>query len=157
MIRRHTWISALVGGLVVVPSLFGAAPKELPEGAQKELKALEGKWRVVKVVFSDREAVHDEDSDLVFSFKGSAIDFAKSGSGVVVALDAATDPRCLDFKMLKGFGVLKEGATYESVYKRDGDTLSWAVHVGREKNRPVTFEKPADPGTLVIVMSRVNE
>jgi uncharacterized protein (TIGR03067 family) len=158
MIRRHAFITALVGGLVVVASLFGAPPKELPDAARKELKALDGKWRVTKVVFSDREAIHDEDDNgLVFSFKEGAIDFAESGSGVVVELDPATDPRCLDFKTLKGFGVLKEGSTYESIYKLDGDALTWAVHVGREKNRPVTFDKPTDPGTLVIVLNRVKD
>jgi uncharacterized protein (TIGR03067 family) len=157
MIRWHASVPALVGGLVVVTSLLGDPPQELPEAAKKELKALDGKWRVVKVVFSDREALHEEEDGLIFSFNGRAIDFAKSGSGVVVALDPETDPKCLDFKTLKEFGVLRAGSTYESVYKLNGDTLTWAVHVGREKNRPVSLDKPTDPGTLVIVLSRVKK
>jgi uncharacterized protein (TIGR03067 family) len=146
----------MLAGLLAV-SGAGAPSQELPEAAKKEIKALEGRWGVVKVVFFDRESIHDPDDRLIFAFKGNTIDFAKSGAGVIVELDSGTDPKCLDFKLLKGFGVLKKDATYESAYKIDGDTLTWAVHVGREKNRPLTFDTPADAGTLVIVLTRVKE
>ncbi len=146
----------LLAGMLAV---FGpvALPAELPEASKKELKALEGKWGVAKVVFSDREAIHDPDDRLIFTFEGNTIDFAKSGSGVIVALDPGTVPKCMDFELHKEFGVLKKGTTYESTYKIDGDRLTWAVHVGREKNRPLTFDKPADASTLVIVLDRVKE
>jgi uncharacterized protein (TIGR03067 family) len=132
-------------------------PKELPAAAQKELKTLEGKWRIVIVVHPDREAPRDDDGE-VFEFKGNAIDFAEgSGTGQVVGLDLETDPRCLDFTMRKGFGVLREGATFESIYKLDGDTLTWALYVGRGKSRPTAFDKPTVEGGMVIVLKRVKE
>jgi uncharacterized protein (TIGR03067 family) len=150
------------GSVVVLAGLLAAlgpvaSSKELSEGAKKELKALEGKWEVVKVIFSDREAIHDEENRLIFTFKGNSIDFAKSGLGIIVELDPSTDPKCLDFKLLKEFGVLRKGSTYESIYRIDSDTLTWAVHVGREKNRPLTFDKPTDAKTMVIVLNRVKE
>jgi uncharacterized protein (TIGR03067 family) len=132
-------------------------PKELPVAAKKELKALEGKWRILMVRHPDREAPRDDDGE-VFEFKGHAIDFADgSGAGEVVELDPETDPKCLDFKMSKGFGVLKTGATFESSFELDGDTLTWAVYVGRGKYRPTTLDKPAVEGVMVVVLKRVKE
>ena len=157
MFRKAAWMLTVAIGLGSA-MLWGNEPKELPDAAKKELKALEGKWSVEKVVHSDRETTPGDDDDkLIFSFKGSTIDFAEFASGVIVELDPTTEFKCLDFKMLKEFGVLKKGTTYESIYKLDGDTLTWAVHVGREKSRPVTLDKPTDAGTLVIVLTRVKE
>lgn len=131
-----------------------AAPsKELPEAAKKELKALEGKWRVVKFLHSDRETTPGTGEDEVtVEFKGGTIDFAGSATGSVVALDPTTDPKCLDFK-----GLYKKDTIYESVYKRDGDTLTWAVYHGQGRSRPTAFDKPTDAGVMVVVLNRVKE
>jgi uncharacterized protein (TIGR03067 family) len=118
------------------------------------LKTLEGKWRAVKFLHSDRETTPEA---FVVEFKGDAIDFDRSATGAVVALDPATDPKCLDFKMRTGFGILKQGATYESVYRRDGDTLKWAFYHGRGKSRPTAFGRPTDPAVMFMVFSRVKE
>ena len=146
------------GPVVVLAGLLaGSGPvaptKELPEAAKNELRALEGKWRVVKFLHSDRESTPGTGEDEVtVEFKGGTIDFAGSATGVVVELDPATDPKCLDFK-----GLYKKDTIYESVYKRDGDTLTWAVYHGRGKSRPVSFDKPTDAGVMVMVLNRVKD
>ena len=151
------------GSVVLLAGLLAAAgpaapSKGLPEAAKKELRSLEGKWRVAKFLHSDRETTPGEGDDaVVVEFKGNTIDFAGSATGVVVELDPATDPKCLDFKALVGSGVFKKGSTYESVYKLDGDVLTWAVYVGRGKNRPTAFDKPTDAGVMVMVLNRVKE
>src|SRR5262245_39429907 len=145
--------SVVVFAVLVAASGAAAPPRELPEAAKKELKALEGKWRVTKFLHSDRETTPGEGDDaVVVEFKGKTIDFAGSATGVVVELDPATDPKCLDFK-----GLYKKDTIYESVYKRDGDTLTWAVYHRRGKSRPVSFDKPTDAGVMVMVLSRVKE
>ena len=146
------------GSVVVVAGLLAvsgpAAPsKELPEAAKKELKSLQGKWRVTKFLHADRETTPGEgELAVVVEFKGNTIDFAGSATGVVVELDPTTDPKCLDFK-----GLYKKDTIYESVYKRDGDTLTWAGYHGQGKNRPTDFNKPTDAKVMVIVLSRVKE
>jgi uncharacterized protein (TIGR03067 family) len=144
------------GSVAVLAGLLAAsgpaAPsKELPEAAKQELKALEGKWRVVRFLHSDRETTPGEgDEAVVVEFRGDTIDFDGSATGVVVGLDPTTDPRCLDFK-----GLYKKDTIYESVYKRDGDTLTWAAYLGQGKSGPTAFDKPTDPGVMVIVLGRV--
>jgi uncharacterized protein (TIGR03067 family) len=153
MMLRNVFALAMVLGVAIAPMLADA-PNDLSGEAKLELKTLEGSWRIVKILFSDREATPD---GLVFAIKGDTIDFDRSATGAVVALDSATDPKCLDFKMRVEFGVLKKDSTYESVFKRDGDTLTWAFYYGRGKNRPTAFDKPTDPKAMVIVLNRVKE
>src|SRR6185312_3774916 len=125
------------------PLLSADTPGKLPEAAKRELKTLEGKWRVEKVLHFERETTPGSaDDPLIFEFNGNRIDFAKASSGAVVGLDPATTPRCMDFRPLEGFGIFKKGSTYESVYKLEGDTLTWAVYIGAGKNRPVGFDRP---------------
>lgn len=53
--------------------------------------------------------------------------------------------------------MFKKGSTYESVYKLDGDTLTWAVYTGRGKNRPTAFDRPTDAGVKVLALNRIKE
>jgi len=149
---------AVVFGLVGVTPLVAETPKELPEAATRELKTLKGKWRIEKVLHFDRETTPGSaDDPLIFEFKGNTIRFSESSSGTVVELDPSTTPKCLDFSPLQGFGIFKKDSIYESVYKLEGETLSWAVYIGPGKNRPVGFDKPTDAWVKVIVLKRVKE
>ena len=149
---------AIILGIMGVLPIPANPPKELSEAARKELKTLEGKWRVVKFLHFDRETTPEADGyDVIVEFKGNTIDFNKSATGVVIELDPATDPKCLDFKVPVGSGVFKNGSTYESVYKLDGDTLTWAVYTGRGKSRPTAFDKPTEAGAMVLVLNRVKD
>jgi hypothetical protein len=88
------------------------------------LGVLEGRWRAVRFVPADREtAPGGEDDPFVVTIAGGRIDLAGVATAEVTALDPATDPKCLDFQVRAGAGVLKTGSSYESVYKRDGGSL----------------------------------
>jgi uncharacterized protein (TIGR03067 family) len=140
------------GGLVC-RTQAGEQPK-----AEKELKALEGKWKKVKFLHFDFESILEPgDDDVIVEFKGKTIDFDKMATGEVVEVDPATDPKCLDFKMLKGSSIFKNNSTYESIYKLDGDTLTMAVYWGRGKKRPTTLNKPTEARVIVMVLKRVKE
>jgi uncharacterized protein (TIGR03067 family) len=158
MILLHVFMPVIVIGVACVAPLLADRPKELPEAAKKERKALQGKWRVVKFLHSDRETTPGTgDSAVIVEIKGDTIDFDGSAAAAIVELDPATDPKCLDFKARVGSGVFKKGSTYESVYKLDGDKLTWAVCTGRGKNRPTAFDKPTEAGVMVMVLNRVKE
>lgn len=128
--QYHGWVVVLTGFLAV--SGPQAPSKGPPDPAKKELKALEGKWRVVKFVHSDRETILGMGEDEVtVEYKGNTIDSAGSAAGVIAEPDPAADPKCLNLKAREGSGVFRTGSTYESVYKLDGNTLTWAVYTGR--------------------------
>jgi uncharacterized protein (TIGR03067 family) len=131
--------------------------KELPAEAKKELRKLEGKWKLVRSASSEEEA--DLKGGEVFAvFDGDQMTLsAGSKKDVlrVVAMDATTDPKCIDFVERKKDGTER---TYEGVYKIDGGTFQLAFSVPKDgKMRPTSLAKPTDPRTLLWIFERVKE
>ena len=124
--------------------------------AKKELKKLEGKWRLVKAAGGGQES-ELKDKDVYFACKGTELTMT-SGNRVetyqIAAIDTTTDPKCVDLvEKRKG----KPDRTLEGVYRIDGDTLQIAHELpGGGKSRPTSFEKSIDRG-LVWTLTRVKE
>jgi uncharacterized protein (TIGR03067 family) len=158
MLMKHVIMLALAMAVIDVSPIRADPPKELSNAAKKELKTLEGKWRVVRFVHCCREtAPENGDDPIVVEFMGNIIDFAGSATGVVVELEAGANPKGIDFRTRIATGLFKMDSTYESVYKLEGDSLIWAIYTGRDKNRPTPFDKPTEAGRIVIVLKRFKE
>ena len=130
--------------------------KELPAEAKKELKKLEGKWEIVKTVDADKES--EEKSEIYLVFKDTEVTMSfkdKKETIHITAIDATTDPKCIDFvELLRD----KSERTLEGIYKIDGDTLQLALAIPKDgKNRPTGFGKPTDKRTMVWTLKRVKE
>lgn len=143
---------------------FLAAPqekqKELPEAAKKELKALEGKWQIVKFGSSMGESEPDPSRPAMYLvFKGGELTMGsgdKKETLKVAAIDPTTDPKCIDL-LEKRDG--KPDRNVEGVYKIDKDTLRFAMCVPTAdgKQRPAGFDKPTDARTVVFTLKRVKD
>ena len=141
--------------------LLMVAPPEAPkftEAAQKELKKLEGKWKVVEVSVNGTTSKAEEgDEDFVFTFKGSRMK-AMIGKKLfqeveVVAIDPKSDPKCIDTGSAdpKKTDVLEEG-----IYKFEGDTLYLCIYKGKDKSRPTNFDPPKEGDKFELwIMKRV--
>jgi uncharacterized protein (TIGR03067 family) len=139
--------------LTVCLALFvPAAP--LPKAAEKELRELQGKWAVVRLVAKDGAVEYEEGDRYILEFRGRKWIFDGQESAEITAIDPSTDPICLDTKSLEKQTKEKE---QEAVYKREGDTLRIAWYSGKGKQRPTGFDKPTDPDTLVITLKRVKK
>jgi uncharacterized protein (TIGR03067 family) len=135
-------------------------PKELSAEAKKELKKLEGKWRLVKALNAAKEE-EAKDVEIFFAFEGSKVTLSsgnkdKKETLEVTAIDASTDPKCIDLKEERAG---KPSRTLECVYKIDGEMLQFAMAVPPEgeKLRPTGFDKPASPRVMVWTLKRVKE
>jgi uncharacterized protein (TIGR03067 family) len=132
--------------------------KEFSAEAKKELKKLEGKWKMVKSADAQKE-FELKDEEMCFLFKDSDVTLTFSNSTKteklqVAAIDPATDPNCIDF-LEKREG--RPDRALEGVYKIDGDMLQIALSILKEgKNRPTSFEKPGDR-VLIWTFKRVKE
>ena len=133
--------------------------KEFSTAAKKELKALEGKWKLVGGVSS--KGMADEDSkvpEMFAVFRGAELTFAsgtKKESTKITALDPTTDPKCIDLTEKRRDGTER---TIECVYKIEKGTLHLALGIVREgKYRPFSFEKPKDDRTIIWSFQRVKE
>src|SRR5262245_40517283 len=69
-------VITLAIGVVVVAPVQADPPKELSAAAKRQLKALEGKWRVVRFLHPGRETAPEAGEEVVVEFKGRSIDFA---------------------------------------------------------------------------------
>lgn len=137
-------------------SLALTAPAEapLPKAAQKELRALQGKWEVVRLATKDHEGDLDEGERYVLELKGRKWIFDGAVKAEITAIDPSTDPTCLDMKSLeKG----DKGTVREAVYQIKGDTLRIALYQGKGEQRPTGFDKPTSSGTIVVTLKRLKE
>jgi uncharacterized protein (TIGR03067 family) len=149
--------------------LFGAAAvadepkveakdKAFSAEAKKELKKLEGKWKLIKVAIRGEEVEFPVDSCITFKDAEITISFEYSEKTTVknriVALDPNTDPICLDLIEIR------PGMTdwaLECVYKLDGDTLLLAISLSPDvKNRPPGFDK-LTKGVMIWTLKLVKE
>jgi uncharacterized protein (TIGR03067 family) len=127
-------------------------PKELPEAAQKELKRLQGKWKVEKMATDGKEFTPDKDDDYVLEIKGRKWIFTGQEKAEIIAIDATTNPKCLDAKSVeKG----REGVVEEGVYELDGDALKIAWYQGKGKKRPAGFATPEERDSILCFLRRV--
>ena len=131
--------------------------KELPAEAKKELKKLEGKWRVVKTLEATKESEAKDGEDVFITFKDAEMTMAsgdKKETIAITAVDGTTDPKCIDLTETRRD---KTERTLEGIFKLDGDTLQLAISIPKEgKSRPTGFDKPPDR-TVVMTLKRVKE
>jgi uncharacterized protein (TIGR03067 family) len=151
-------IPLVVSLVLAAPAADPPKEMELPVAAQKELKKLEGKWKLVKEVSADGE----REPEVVVEFKGRklSLDMKEKKENFefsVTALDPSTDPKCIDFTVLVEKGPLAKGTVIEAIYKLDGDTLTLVGYAGEGKKRPANFDPPKDEGAGMWVLKRVKE
>jgi uncharacterized protein (TIGR03067 family) len=154
-------IPALVSLLLLVPA-DAPQEKELPEAAQKELKKLEGKWKVTKEVTSNGEQelpALGRGCEVTVEFKGRKvlINAKEKFEFELSELDPSVDPKCLDLKSVADQDPIPKGAVIEAIYKLDGDTLTLVGYAGEGKKRPANFDPPKDEGVGMWILKRVKE
>jgi uncharacterized protein (TIGR03067 family) len=141
--------------------LFGAGAsaddkkaEPLTKDAKKELEKLQGEW-VMKEAGRNGKKFEANDKKLVLEIKGAKWTFTGKEKGEFIALDSTTDPKCFDLKSLEEG---TKGQVHEGIYKIDGDTLTFCIHEGKEKQRPTRFETTAEqPATILAVFQRVKK
>ena len=134
-----------------VVAMLVAAPPELSDAAKKELKALEGDWKVVALASDGMERDLPEAERVAVTIKGAKFTFGKLGAGQVTALDPSLKPKIVDFVMLRKPA---SDHTNEAIYKLEQDTLTVVLYVGEDKKRPSSFDVPKDQKTVRFILKR---
>ena len=139
---------------LVVASLLAPAA-DLSEAAKNELKSLDGEWTVVATAQNDKERELPADEQIAVTITGGGkFTFGKYGDAQITALDAATTPKIVDFKMLRK---PESGATNEAIYKIEKDALTVVVYLGEGSKRPAAFDVPKDNDTMRFVLKRLKK
>ncbi|HEY1188471.1 MAG TPA: TIGR03067 domain-containing protein [Gemmata sp.] len=137
----------------VLASLVAA---DLNEAAKKELKAVEGDWIVVSWVVNGEARELPADEQVPVTIQGTKFSFGKFGDGEITSLDPSTDPKILDFKMLRK---PPSGVTNEAIFKVEKEALVVVVYLGEGNNRPTRFDaaEKKDSNNAKLVLKRTKK
>jgi len=135
--------------LVFSAQLLGDDPKE--DENKKELKRLEGTWKLQWFIDKDGKKARPEENKMmvIFTFKGDALRVEMENDGRKIEdhprirVDASKTPRTLDF--IATVGDAKGKTTMYAIYVLEGDTLK--IFSSLEK-RPTKFSSDPKKGDL---------
>jgi uncharacterized protein (TIGR03067 family) len=172
MLKSMCWIATLVlTGILVYGADARTAPARagsVDEAIKKELRALEGTWRIKKCEVNGTEIPAEAIESARWTMKGDEIqvtdDFSEEPTVLKLVVSPAESPKHFDTTMTsigknkKVVGELPDdlkGKTIPGIYTREGDTLTVCQRdVERlDDGRPKDFE--ARKGVVRIVLERV--
>jgi uncharacterized protein (TIGR03067 family) len=142
--------------------LLAVIPSPFSEVAKKELKALAGEWEYVKADAKNETIDIAATKPHFLTIVDGKWEVRAKGEervrerAVIVALDTSTDPKIMDLRSVPS-DPQREWTVIECVYKIDGDTLTIAMYMGRDKKRPVSFDASKETETIVWTLKRVKK
>jgi uncharacterized protein (TIGR03067 family) len=125
------------------------------EDAKKDLKALQGTWKVTKLTFDGKDAPEDVVKKMVCTIKDDTYtmkDGDKKESGTL-KLDPTEKPKTIDFVIKEGDD---KGKTQHGIYTLDGDNLKICM-AKPGKDRPKELSSKEDSGNILVVLKREKE
>ncbi len=146
--------AALVALALAAPAAPDDKEKELSDAAKKELKTLEGKWVVTKLVVDGNDVPVPDGDEKNLEFKERKFRLAGKDIFHITTLDPSTTPKLIDFKGLEDMGEIRKGNVYEAIFKLDKDTLTLALYFGEGQKRPDKFESGKDSKIAVVTLER---
>ena len=132
---------------IALVSLFAAAASAADDEAQKALKALEGEWKVAKIVVAGEELGADKVKGMTFTIKGDQlIPSDNPKDPATVKLDPSTKPASIEFKDTHNEVSL-------GIYKLDGDTATFCFTEGKGA-RPKEFQSAKGSKTVLLELKK---
>jgi uncharacterized protein (TIGR03067 family) len=170
MLKPMHWAAALVlTGTLAYPAALMRAD-DTDEAAKKELKSLEGVWRVKKVDVNGTEIPAEAHESVRWTIKGDQVevtdDFSEEPTVLKLVISVAVSPKQFDTTMTtvgKSKKVINNSAealrdkTIPGIYSRDGDTLTVCSRDPEKLDDSRPNELKAGEGVVLLVLERVKE
>lgn len=131
---------------LVACSLTSASDKN-----QDDIKKLTGMWELESLEANGEKADVSQASQEPAEFVGDKV-LINGEEAFSIKLDAATDPKIIDFTRLQGDD---KGQVLEGIYKLDGDTLTVCAWSGEgTRSRPTEFATKPGSNIVLAVLKR---
>jgi uncharacterized protein (TIGR03067 family) len=121
-----TMFFALMASLVIISDDLPASP------TAKELKQLQGKWRMVQGEKNGEKTKLDENNDMILEIMGDRWIFTGEEKGKIIRIDK----RRIDIASVEDGDA---GNVSRGIYKLDGRFLSLCIYQGKAWKRPTEF------------------
>jgi uncharacterized protein (TIGR03067 family) len=140
-------LTVLVVGLLL-------AAEDKTDDAERDLKLLQGQWRVVSVERDGRVDDLKDKKDMTLVIDKDV--FSLREGGVVgikgtCRLDPSRRPKAIDIKVTEGSGTGNEVA---GIYKIDNDGMIWRVAYDDKEARPNEFTTKAGDKHILVTFKR---
>jgi uncharacterized protein (TIGR03067 family) len=134
---------------VLAISVLGMANKD----AKEDIKAMQGKWRVMSLTSNGEEQPAEELQDLRLEIKGNKylITYRGEPASRTFKLYPTKKPKAMDITYDDG---PNKGKTGRTIYELDGDTLRICRHTQPEMERPKEFRAESGSNRTLIVWKR---
>jgi uncharacterized protein (TIGR03067 family) len=123
------------------------------EDAKKELKSLQGTWKVTALTHDGKEAPKDAIEKMVLMVKDDTYTLKMGGdeeeSGTI-KIDPSEKPKTIDFVIKKG---KDKGKTQQGIYALEGDNLKCCMSEPG-KDRPKALASKKESGHILVVLKR---
>ena len=142
-------VLAMVACCLLTSASLGVKPDD---AAEKDLKALVGKWKVEKAELGGKDAmaiVKDVKLELLEGGKYKLDLLGQKDEGTF-SVDPSKKPAEMDIKGTEG---PNKGKTIKSIYKLDGDTVTICYELGGDA-RPTKFETKEGTMLFLVVYKR---
>ncbi len=128
-------------------SLIAAGAPAADDEAQKALKALEGEWKVTKIVSAGEEVPADKLKGMTFTIKGDQlIPSDNPKDSATLKIDPSTKPASIEFKDTHNEVSL-------GIYKLEGDTAIFCFTEGKGA-RPKEFKSAKGTQTVLLELKK---
>jgi uncharacterized protein (TIGR03067 family) len=143
----------VIAGLMLLPLARSVA--DAPDNAAtKELKKLQGEWRVTNIEPDPQKFFQNQQITLVIKGKHLTVkgfeEFEKKFAKVGLTIDPSVTPKIMDFKIEEGSA---KDNVFEGIYELKGEELRICASNERG-NRPGEFEAKEGSQRVLLVLKR---
>jgi uncharacterized protein (TIGR03067 family) len=139
-------LSLTTAGLCLCAGSLGAH-----DDVKNELKQLQGKWKLASVVVDGVEQPLPTGT-MVIMDNTAAYQYRNTFGRSIFTIDPGKSPKTWDDRNTAGPW---KGTTTQSIYKLEGDVLTYCVQMSPDAKRPTEFAAPPGSGRQLQVWVRV--
>jgi uncharacterized protein (TIGR03067 family) len=149
----------MTGRAIVFVAVILGAGGAGDDAGKKELKKLEGTWKVVRMEVAGVKMPQAAYEHVTIAIDGDKLSFRDKGKvyeEIECVLDPAKKPREIDLHYVAG---LKKGVLELGIYEIDGDVLKICqlLKTGKKQTRPGSLDSPKDSPQQLMVLKRTGK
>jgi uncharacterized protein (TIGR03067 family) len=142
--------------MAIAAGLLLAADKPRDDAVQKELKKLEGTWKMAALEIDGKPVPEEQFQDTILVIKGNQyiVKVKKKSYETTFTIEPGKKPKQMDMTFKNG---PNKDKVHKGIYSLEGDTFKLCRGQSPDVARPRDFGTWPDTGTFLVVWKRVKK